>query len=442
LLGKADLDSLRQAFQVKADIRDLRRDQREAIPVGVVAGVWGDTYPDKLPPLDTVKPPIVPARRELVFDPGVSQSGDGIYTSLAGALEDARPGDVIQLRFNGLKAVSPVQLQKSTVNLTIRPAPGFHPVLTIGETADKDVALFTVYDGQLTLEGLELLLRPSRAEFLAQSAVRLFGDGGCECKDCVFTLDRSTTGTDLAVTTLADPASVMKMDKTDPRPLGQTPRFHFKNCFVRGEGELLWARASRPFELEASNMVVALNGSFLCQEGGMRDGFMAPVGVTSSIKMDHVTAFLGKHLIELRSGQDIKGLIPIRCVPVADCLFVSAAGKALIHLEGRPNDFEEKMKSQVAWEGTHNAYSNFDQMLDQQEASGADMPAAPISYEKWRNYTGETDPRFLNKAVKFSDSPNSSGLTRAMPAQFQIKDADLQLCGAETNTLPRPSTEP
>src|SRR5262249_13795590 len=135
------------------------------------------------------------------------------YPTLAQALGDARPGDVILIKHNGPLAVGTVRLEKASLDVTVKPAPGCHPVLTLGETTEADAALFRLHDGQLRLEGLEFHLQPTRADFRTQTLAALVGDGQCVFKDCVLTLEE-TREVQLAAATVADPNGVMRLGST------------------------------------------------------------------------------------------------------------------------------------------------------------------------------------------------------------------------------------
>src|SRR5205823_14579284 len=137
--------------------------------------------------------------------------GNGIYPSLGLALADARPGDVILIKHTGILPIEPIRLEKNGIDVTIKPQAGSHPILTLGRTGEIDASLFRVHDGQLRLEQLEFLLKPTQAGFKSQTVATVVGAGQCSFKDCVATLD-GTEGVHLALVTLADPNSAMRLE--------------------------------------------------------------------------------------------------------------------------------------------------------------------------------------------------------------------------------------
>ncbi len=417
------------AFQVDDRLRELRLPRDRLVGA---EGFGGNSYLARLSPLPDDKPGPQPARaKEKQVIPGKSVPAEGVYPSLAEALAAARPGDVILVRHDGPLPVGPVRLDRAGLDVTVRPYPDNHPVLVLGETNDADAALFRVTDAKLTLEKLAVHLRPGGADVRTQSVVALHGDGQCVFKGCLITLDADGKDPTLAAVTVAEAA----------RPPRQAARAAFENTFVRGDGALAWARSARPFELEASNALVALSGSLLAVDAG-RDAL--PAGQAAAVKLDRVTGYLGGHFLHVRAGKDARGLLPFNFKSVSGCLFVARpTGNAFVQFDG-PETSEEKMKGLLSWSGSHNAYHRFSQMLEQQPPPGtADMALAPYGQDKWRTFTGEDDCNFLSKSP-FADPPAEVRLTEAAPGNFKLKSdagVSLQGYGAEVEPLPRPAAD-
>src|SRR5262249_20533548 len=117
-------------------------------------------------------------------------------------------------------------------------------------------ALFRLNQGHLKFDQIEFYLKPHRKEFDAQTVVALTGNAQCSFRNCVCTLEPSADASSearLSVVTLLDAKGVMPTPATDPRP---TPEIMLRNCFVRGQGDLLWARACRGFDLDVDNALV------------------------------------------------------------------------------------------------------------------------------------------------------------------------------------------
>ncbi len=422
----------KQAFAVNSKVPELRQEKDPGRTVGVENSFWGPLLNERLPPVE-VRPADPAVYKVKIVDPNVKLSEKGLYPNLGQALGEANPGDTILIRHNGLLRVDPVRLVKATVDVTIRPAPKHHPVLTLGEAADPDAALFQLHDGTLNLVDLAFRLRPHQVGFKGQAVVLLAGDGQCTFRNCAATLEASKE-VRVALVALADPSGVMKMAPANP----QVPRIRLENCFVRGDGDLLIVRASRPFQLDADDSLVALDGSFLIVDGNPRE---IPVKA-ARVSLKQVTAYLGEHLVVLRAvKEDLKqGLVPTEFSSVFGCLFHSArGGKSLIHLEGV--DTDEQMRRLFSWEGAQNVYSGFTPLLDQQPRGDDSGMLPPYDQERWQTLAkGETEQRFVK--VKFRSWPiPDRSLSRALPLNLGIKEPEGGRFGAPVDKLPHPADE-
>ncbi len=430
-LASADPRRVRQAFLLDERQPQLRQQDDTTKLVGVDRCIWGETYEVKLAPLDERRPTDPVARKERIVDPKVQEISQGVYPTLGQALADARSGEVILIKHTGLLPVQPVRLEKAGIDVTIKPQAGSHPILTLGRTTEIDASLFRIHDGQLRLKQLEFLLRPTQAGFKSQTVATLVGVGQCTFKDCVATLD-GTDDVPLALVTLADPNSAMRLESRAGR---QAPEVRCEDCFVRGNGNLVTARASRPFKLDLENSLVVLTGSLLTVEGNSDD---TPPQPWAQITLTHVTAYLSDHFVHLRAVKNTKGLV-FTNVMASDCLFAPAGTKSLIHLEGLDN--EDQMKRLLAWRGERNVYSSFQQLLDQQpRESSWTMAPPPYGKTQWEVFTRESDGRF--DKVRFAVAPASDTMTRVAPADFKVKaESDLTSCGADLDRLLKPLEE-
>ena len=171
-------------------------------------------------------------------------------------------------------------------------------------------------------------------------------------------------------------------------------------------------RVSRPFELKAEDSLLALNGSMLVIDANSKE---TSASRSAGITLSHVTTYLTDHLISLRAAKEsgTKGLVTTQIKSASDCLFVGAAGKALIHLEGIDMP-EGQMQRYVSWsDSQRNTYSNYTQFLEQQPASDA-MPQPPLTANAWRDFTGDPDSSRFER-VRFS-APSSGERCARLPA--------------------------
>jgi serine/threonine protein kinase len=387
--------NLRKTFRIRLNLAALRLQGRSRTEVVGSETILGQRWlPATLPLLDDKIEAGV--RRFLVVDQESDDSSNGLYPSLVQAVSSARAGDTILIRKNGEMGMDPVQLNKKGLSdLTIRPARRFKPVLVLGETTDADTALFRVHEGRLLLEGLEFRLMPSR-RLTMQTLVALVGDGECTLRQCVATLQRSGE-TRLALATLAAAGKVMALDMPAARTGDQGPKLTLDGCFIRGEGDLLWTKASRPFGLEMKKSLAALSGSLVNIEIGP-DAAAPPETQRTQVSLRNVTTWLGGSLLRFSTGKDPRGLVPVTC-KASGCLFVPAGpGKTMISLEG--SDTEEKaLRDKFTWEGGPNTYGTFG-ALQKQTPAGEEMATPPVTVAQWKALSGEEGSLFAVELVK------------------------------------------
>jgi hypothetical protein len=422
---KQDDEQLAPVFQVRADDPALRRTGSLGHLLIGVEHVGGVSYLAGLSPLDGPKPDPM-ARRTLVVDPTVGMSKDLKYPALAQAALDARPGDVILIRHTGELKVAPIRLDKAAVDLTIQADADCRPVLVM-DSLERDAAMFQLYDGKLRLEGLEFRLQPA-AEFRSQTVVSLIGDGQCGFKKCVLTLDPEGQDTAVAAATLADNADVMKM-KGQPPP-GQSPHLTFDTCFVRGRGDLVWSRVSRPFDLELKDSLVALDGNALTVEVAEAAAMVKDVPNVNA-SATHSTAYLTGSFLRLKVGKDLKALVPLQC-KADHSLFVAAVGQAFVQFDG-PETTEEKLKDKLFWAGDKNVFAGFRDMIAQRPMGDDGRPQAMT----WKSFTSDSGSEFP-RAIKFTTPPGDTPFVRLTPGMF--KPADVT-AGADVQQLPRPGAD-
>lgn len=399
---------LARAFRADARSADLRQVGGEKM-IGVEVCSWGKVYP-VLPTLDD--------RRKLVVDPSSSGGGDAatkIFSKLEQAVLEARPGEEILVRKTGELSVEPIRLDKPNVDLTIRPYRGYHPVLVLGDSPDKDVSMFRLQDGRLKLEELEFRLKPRLREGKeeAQAVVGIAGQGHCAFKRCVITLGNDGGGdaASLSIVALADPKDVMKMGA----PVRAMPELVFENCFARGRGSFLSVRASRAFELRADNCVAALNGSFCNVEGSSAKELPA---TAAQITLGRITGVFAGNLLQLHTQREAKDLVPV-VVRANECVFSASAGQPLVHIDGEVN---QVTKRTLTWEGRRNVYLNYKQLLDQ--SKGEENTMGAFNKDKWIAFTGENDALF--EGVRFLSAPPNTdrALLETVPLQFRLKAED------------------
>jgi hypothetical protein len=432
------------AFRLKTRLPAVRRPEPFKI-LGPHGLVGHQLYPSLEPVAAETGPPSPrPNVKELLVDGTGGQPGT--YRNLASALSDADFDEevevVITVKWNGLLPTRPVEIGSRRV--TIRAAPGCTPELTFNPDsdpgADGEAALFRLRDGSLTLEQLRFRIQPTlRENAKLQSLLAVTGTGRCRLKSCLATL----VGDDeqrIALVSVADPTGAM-MGTGGKAPRAGTPAIEFEDCLVRGQGDLVSVRVSRPYRLEVKNALVVLNGSLLNVEGNKREATMPAEGAT--VALDRVTAFVSQNLVLLRATADRPAHVPLRVSSATTCLFASAEENPLLRVDGP--DSEQELKRRLTWQGRKNFYSTAGSILVWQPLGMGEMPHK-YDRDRWNDLWGPDDdqPRFT-RGIRFAGYP--SGLKTPLdvvPPDFRIAatdalDPELATRGAELDRLPQPA---
>ena len=137
----------RGAFRINPTLAELRQAQYPKRPLGVERCSWGDVYDRHFLPWKSQPGLSIPprARDEKIVDPSLVTPQEGYYRTLRQAIEDSSDKDVILIKHNGPLPVDSVRLERSSLDITIRPYKGFKPILKLGNTTDSDAAAIPAF---------------------------------------------------------------------------------------------------------------------------------------------------------------------------------------------------------------------------------------------------------------------------------------------------------
>jgi hypothetical protein len=271
----------------------------------------------------------------------------------------------------------------------------------------------------------------------AQAVVAITGAGQCRFKDCVATLG-GDGAPKTALVALTDPTGSMMGAAGKPARPG-VPAVDLEDAFVRGQGDLVAVRSSRPFRLEMHNALAVLAGSLLAIDGNKADATATGDGV--QILLDRVTAHLTQNLVVLRTTPQFPLQVPVRIAEARRCLFAAAEALPLVRVDGPQT--EEELKRLLTWAGKQNVYSTSGPVLLWRPLEKTEMPHE-YSPARWGVLWGHDDdePRFTTD-VRFAGYPGPRGRQEALPEDFRVvpdaADPDLAGHGAEVERLPRPA---
>jgi serine/threonine protein kinase len=341
--------------------------------------------------------PYKPAPNESVVDGAGSDPG----AKLRALVEDAKPDQVFLLKPGPkdarFKLHSSVDI-KTDVTLKAYDKTDM-PIVTIDEKFLADASMFRFLSGSLTLEGLQLELDPGDDRFESQSLAVLTKVGTLTLRDCIVTLrgragDKSATP--LCVAAIGAPDEMGKMMLT---PAGSSPRVILEKCTIRGEGDLVTLRASRPMDLQIKDSLVYLQGSVVQQQQGAAK--QTADGDVVSIRVDHSAILTDGATLQIHAGKSTMPRFqhPYRIVST-DSLFARLGDQPIVLLD-LPDVMEKTVPQLVDWRGQQgergDAFVNFGPTDPVLTVSPAENGIAPQFFEReWQeNYYKTPNLRFF-----------------------------------------------
>jgi len=375
-----------------------------------------------------------PARpRILVVEAKGDDTPNGVFGDLGDAVKAARSRDTILIRHDGeLKADRVVLNKKDLAELTIRPARRFRPVLTLDDSLFIDEpgtepTLFRVYFCKLILERLEFHLQPRAGDAGKQTVVTLVGDGECQLRQCVATIQKSATAKTPAFAMVLKLDKAMKPEMPTTRTSDQGPRLSLDRCFIRGDGDLVWTEASRPFAVELKDSLTAISGAIInidATPGSQKPPEAQKVQVL--LTLHQTTTYLGGSLLRLKATKDSGNLVPVTC-QATNCVLGSAStGQTLIQLDA-PEGEAGELKERVTWSSASKKNSYSSNYIDQFNRQPSETMSTPGM--EWR-MPGEEGSKFGVKIVlpagtKFAEMKSGMFSWPDIPAVFGVNAAIL-----------------
>jgi hypothetical protein len=316
-----------------------------------IRNTWLGEMPKAPPPvLAKAGPKIVDADGD-IGKPGVSKN-------LQQALLGAQDGDVIFIK-HGPKdqevKVPPIVMKPGAgINVTVKPFEGHKPILILDKAfGDKDSHLIKMRDGSIRFEQMEIRLAPDEALLGTQSMFHLGEWARLYFNNCILTM-RSDNGVKCNVVTFVDIDQMMP--KMAP-PAAAGARVEFRECLIRGKGDLIGLRGCRLLPVEMKDCLVALDGSLLDISATNK---AMPMELGVRWKMERSSIFTTKSVFAMHGM--MKGLTETKA-DVEGCLMacllpeIPAVPAVLFDMETEKLDEPEKC---FKWQGTKNYFANFD----------------------------------------------------------------------------------
>ena len=362
-LAKLDKAEPWRAFELNPRWNQLRVANREVQIMGVkqlpteatkIYGTWppGGTQSDAVPTGVRIWYPNPPAAERESLPANV-------FDNLAQAMAALKPGDKLLIRGSGaIEVPTQTVIAKPDSNVTIRPEDDNATlVLTPGDTNRLDSTMFRLEEGDLRFERIEFRLKPAAVkagDLKSQSIVTLAAGGRrCEFSRCIITMEQQSDEI-LSAVRLVDISAEMRKTETVRRPL-----VRMEDCVLRGRGRAVWATTAFPFDLAATNVLLALSAPVVELEAPDKP---YANGSIIGVQLSQVTALLGAGLIDMRCGKpadDKPGpFVPVE-IRTDGCLFIpvgAVAAPVATVAGGDPTQWERYVNWNV---GTPSGYGNF-----------------------------------------------------------------------------------
>lgn len=336
-------------------------------------------------PTSTVE---TPAKRTGLLIVNEIPAGDDQFSTLSSACAAARNGDVIELRFNGLREDRPLKV--TNLRVTIRGGEGYEPIIVFRPTDADPIkfprSMITLATGQLTLSNVAVELDVPRGVPADNwSLFETWGGEMIRLERCVLTIrnasdQQSAYHQDVAFfrARSAPDADATVNDMPSATPLAT---LDLTDCIARGEADFLRVEGLQPVHLTWDNGLL-LTTEHLLTAGGSQ---AAPkLDEMLRIELRHVTAAMRGGFCHLTSTSSNPHQLPVHFVST-NGITIGVPGVPLVEQEGQGN--MESFRQRFLWNGDRNFYQETDIFWT---IRGPDIETPPevMGFEAWKTYWG------------------------------------------------------
>ncbi|MBA4029775.1 MAG: hypothetical protein C0478_02515, partial [Planctomyces sp.] len=320
--------------------------------------------------------------RPIIEGPGVPLSpvtivGGKSFESLEAACVSAKPGDVIELRYQGRQLPPEKPFRISGKSLTIRAARGYRPVIWFAPQDSLQSTMMTLSGGVVSLVNIDVeldlpqtvtadlwtLFATERIEKLMLQRVRV-----------TVVNPRHAPVTVLRQATPAGQASAMISAMKTGIP-STTPETVVSGCIVRGTTRFCTLEDPSPSRYLIDDTLIAIDDDVFRTPGLM--DVMAEVERVE-ISLNHATILTRQHFLMLGGGEDFTAVLtPISC-NLRNSIFAVGHGKPLILQQGMAG--ESDLKRFLTWSGERNFYDAIEPFWQ------AGMASYKMRFDRWKQF--------------------------------------------------------
>ena len=323
--------------------------------------------------------------------------------SLTEALERAaelEQIDEIQLRFNGMRRIGPLDLQLDRYphgRLTIRGADGFSPVLAFAVTADEQAptlpdAMVRVRGGQLVWRNVHFCFGCAGLadEVSTASLVALESDADVEFSRCSFTVrnatvDGATASRQVSVIEV-QPGAQLEGLVPDMDVDSHTPTIRLSDCAVRGQVSLVRCDQASPCWLNFEQGLFISSEQLVDVRGTLVEPQWAMGRISLGLK--RLLVFADRGLCRVRTDS-LRPYHPGVSVKAQDCLiatrFTKPATPLYLVQSAGPLALDG---SELSVSGSNNYYKNT-QVVLRVELTGSTNPVEEHTFDKLQELDGQ-----------------------------------------------------
>jgi serine/threonine-protein kinase len=393
--------------------------------------------PDTLtaPPTDThagkTETAVAESATGQVHEISISDGGESPtpYVSLEAAVADAKDGSSIELKFNGVRAVSEKPFRISGKRVTIRAGRGYHPVISFSPrelpATGFEGRMITLNNGRLDLFDVDVQATvPDATNSDHWSLFAFTGPDRLTCRNVNITV----TNPGNRQAEVVDISSNTPMPSRQPNPMGAPPEFEIEieHCLIRGSCALFAVRTNEGGRINARESALALQGALVANLG---DENSSTEMRRITLRMEHLSCFLGGGLIQLDGGDVPRTLVPLD-VTAGNNVFATNSQTALVLLAGRTK--EEDFPRLIRWEGTHNFYDHFASYWAVSAPAGA--ANMPLNFESWKHLLGDSENDSNTGNIAWTHPWQGKSFASIRRADFDLPPDSPARAGATDNT--------
>lgn len=222
------------------------------------------------------------------------------YESLTLAWDKAKHGDEIILDFDGPLSATRKSLvrPKTRRSLTLRAAPGRHPLILIRPDLDESHLFYLNNDQLLTVHGVDFRVVLADSSSDTWSLFQCNGPNQVSMRDCTVEIDGAESVRREASVFLVQDAATSPSDES-------LTRFQLTNSAVRGHCDLITIAGQITGSLELEQCGFMLDGSLIVNLGRSRQatGMTPPDPGTIDLQMQYCTCLLTETLIRMQDSE-------------------------------------------------------------------------------------------------------------------------------------------